>query len=506
MNVVLSQTSSGLEEQRGTRASSIMGGFTSAFSEAAGQNWALCLLRIHTLTRLNGSGVADYLDVYLVQVELMARFLVVQSLERMLEIRLEQDPLDRTVENADILELSNQEVGEIRYSNESAAQTVMNETVITTESQKSPFQTAISNDGGSVDDFDFGDNHNEQPDNFSGNHTITKDRTVILNAIAAQFPIAMPLGVELRFKDNWVLVEITTRDEAQRHALETIGLNIHGHPIIGTPALRKGSGFLGISLYHLPHRPESELQQRHSIHASSFWKSLGDQLVLSPEYSVFIGQGCAYRDVSQTDMQLSTHTTLHPGLDYYVRAFWKGLPPYCRLCREDTHEKEHCPRAKTHNVKAFHRCGNYGHAVSSCPRSVIATDFAQTVPDQDLVSCDLARTAAASVNELPSYATVPVEHGNIEVYSSAPNSPTLSQDMEVDMVTLSLENSISSSASDPSGPDASPAGDSSTQPSFLKSVNDVAVKLWDSTCSDSGTRRSTRNPKLNPKYQWKTSD
>ncbi|KAI9494268.1 hypothetical protein BDB00DRAFT_787310 [Zychaea mexicana] len=85
------------------------------------------------------------------------------------------------------------------------------------------------------------------------------DRATVLDAVAKQLPGDGPLGVELRFKDTRVVVEITPRNEQQRNILETEGLIVRNYRIISTPALRKGSGLLTINLYNLPHAPVEDL-------------------------------------------------------------------------------------------------------------------------------------------------------------------------------------------------------------------------------------------------------
>ena len=87
---------------------------------------------------------------------------------------------------------------------------------------------------------------------------VTNNCAAIFDAIASQFSSSPPLVVQLRFKDKRIVVEITPKDEHQRAVLSSTGLIIKGKTIMGTPALRKGSGFLSINLYDLPHVPEQE--------------------------------------------------------------------------------------------------------------------------------------------------------------------------------------------------------------------------------------------------------
>ncbi|KAI9495529.1 hypothetical protein BDB00DRAFT_750785, partial [Zychaea mexicana] len=140
--------------------------------------------------------------------------------------------------------------------------------------------------------------------------------------------------------------------------------------IIGTPALRKGSGLLTINLYDLPHAPVEDLSVAIQRMLAPYGRILDISIFLSSQHSFFMGQGCAYLDVTQAHQPLSTHTLMYPDLEHEVRAFWKGSPPYCRFCHEDTHEKDLCPKRAATLVQACSQCGDYGHSLRSCPRSV----------------------------------------------------------------------------------------------------------------------------------------
>ncbi|KAI9488279.1 hypothetical protein BDB00DRAFT_772809, partial [Zychaea mexicana] len=171
----------------------------------------------------------------------------------------------------------------------------------------------------------------------------------------------------MRFKDRRVVVEITPATDEQRRELETHGLKINNHAIFGTPAIRKGSGFLTVNLYDLPHVTETMLSSSIQTMLGPYSKILDISLFRSAQHGFFMGQGCVSMDVTHSDQPLFTHTLPFPDFDdHFVCAFWDGSPPYCRICRGDTHEKEHCPKAKSRHVQGCSRCGIYGHTQSSC--------------------------------------------------------------------------------------------------------------------------------------------
>ena len=181
-----------------------------------------------------------------------------------------------------------------------------------------------------------------------------------------------PLGIQLRFKDKRVVVEITPRDESQRNILSTDGLILDNKTIIGTPALRNGSGFLVVNLYDLPHLSEQQLIPAIQQMLQPYGRILDISLFFCCLHHIYFSwvKGCVLLDVTNSDHSLSTHTLNFPGIDHEVRAFWKGSPPYCRICHDDTHEKDACPKVKARHVQACTSCGGYGHFHSpSCSQS-----------------------------------------------------------------------------------------------------------------------------------------
>ena len=103
--------------------------------------------------------------------------------------------------------------------------------------------------------------HSVNPSLFFETTLVTNNHSAIFDAIPSQFPASPPLWVQLRFKDKHIVIEITPKDEHQRAVLLSTRLIIKDRAIMGTPALRKGPGFLAINLYGLPCVPEKELIQ-----------------------------------------------------------------------------------------------------------------------------------------------------------------------------------------------------------------------------------------------------
>ncbi|KAG2213760.1 hypothetical protein INT45_001415 [Circinella minor] len=290
---------------------------------------------------------------------------------------------------------------------------------------------------------------------------VTTNRSTIFDAIAQQFPSAPPLGVQLRFKDKRVVIEITPRDEDQRHNLMNIGLKIKDQIIMGTPALRKGSGFMVINLYDLPHKSYDDLT-------------------------------CVSLDVTQSDQTLSTHTLLYPGMDHKIRAFWKGSPPYCHICHEDTHEKDFCPKSKAQHLLACSSCGQYGYTHTVCskkkpqPKSVNPAnkkfDGRMTGPVQPPTK------QCSPVYNLELFGNN--DDGSNSEYSSAPPSPNISPDMEIDAIddtTIThLDSSVASSKSVIVTP-AVTSGDTSFYP-FQQNIittNDAPSRMVSPTSENS---------------------
>lgn len=100
-----------------------------------------------------------------------------------------------------------------------------------------------------------------------------------------------------------------------------------------------------------------------------YGKILDICIFVSSHHHFFMGQGCTCLDVTDSDQVHSAHSLKYPGLDHQVRAFWKGSPPYCKICQGDTHEREFCPKAKLQNFQVCSLCGVYGHSHTSCSRS-----------------------------------------------------------------------------------------------------------------------------------------
>ncbi|KAI7855367.1 hypothetical protein BDC45DRAFT_90774 [Circinella umbellata] len=148
-----------------------------------------------------------------------------------------------------------------------------------------------------------------------------------------------------------------------------------------------------------------------------------------------MGQACVSLDVTQSDQTLSTHTLLYPGMDHEIRAFWKGSPPYCRICHEDTHEKDSCPKSKAQHLLACSSCGQYGHAHTVCskksqPKSV---NPAKKKFDGNTTGPVRPPTKQRSpVSNLGLF--VNNDDSSDSEYSSAPPSPDISPDMELDAI------------------------------------------------------------------------
>ncbi|KAG2217910.1 hypothetical protein INT45_008660 [Circinella minor] len=289
------------------------------------------------------------------------------------------------------------------------------------------------------------------PSLFFETTSVTTNRSTIFNAIASQFPSSPPLGVQLRFKDKRVVVEITPRDDAQCHVLSTQGLTIDSKTVFGTPALRKGSGFLAINLYDLPHLPNDQLILAIQQMLQPYGKLLDISLFLSSPHLFFMGQGCVSLDVTESDQNLSTHTLHFPGIDHEIRAFWKGSPSYCRICHEDTHEKDVCPKAKAHHVQACPSCGGYGsfhldscskHKKAKHSQNHAGVTTGSVPPSPGNVTVTTVNTKGSS-NPPSSLAVNGDDHGSEADYSSAPPSPTLSPDMDLDEVEQPNGNTLS---------------------------------------------------------------
>ncbi|KAG2224657.1 hypothetical protein INT45_007902 [Circinella minor] len=335
------------------------------------------------------------------------------------------------------------------------------------------------------------------PSLFFETTSITNNRSIILSAIAKQFPDTPPLGVQLRFKDKRVVVEITPCDDLQRNTLSTKGFILEGQSIIGTPALRKGSGFLIVNVYDLPHLPEHELVLTIQQMFQPYGRILDISLFLSAPHLFFIGQGCVTLDVTDSDQTLATHTLHFPGIDHDIRAFWKGSPPYCRICHEDTHEKAACPKAKAGHYKACSACGGYGrfHSVSCFQQHKQTSPYPQqtgittstVAPSVNTAKLNIQGPLLDSTPPPPPPSPSPSPSPDIDddinqeseaEYSSPSSSPhVLPHIMEIDVAESpsELDGNISNTAAIPSGLNL----DGYTIPPTID--NNISITLYETT-------------------------